>query len=198
MTELIKNIKSQFFEFFIILLIPLLIYKWSYPMKFDSLSKLVKDKFNGVEIILDFAFYAFTLYSIITPIVFIIIAFLRKPIDKVYDKTFKRDERNAIGLLERYGAFFQGSLDRASFVFRWTLVILGYLYLFNKDVVLNYFVEIRNFYSSLNWFTNLIVTIFGVIYILIFLGSVYVSIRMVANQYLLLKRKKNEVDSKEA
>lgn len=190
--EFFKNIKGQVFEFLFILLGPLFLYSIIFPSKYSQLLKKITGTLNGIEILLEFTFYSLLFFSLLTLLVYLIILLIKKPIDIIYTYRFHKDSEKALGLINTYHMFFYGALNRISFLFRWTILISGYLFLIDKDTLINFWTMIYNFHYTLNGFLEFLIIILGIIIIFILINSIYISISMIAYKYLYLKSQRIE------
>ncbi|OPA73472.1 hypothetical protein BVG16_28850 [Paenibacillus selenitireducens] len=198
MGEFFKNIKGQVFEFFVILLIPLILYKSFYPYKFGELHKMIFDKYKSIEIILEFIVYSLLFYSIVVSGIFLFITVIKKPIEMIYSSRYKWNREGALYFISSYHRFFRGSLDRVSFIYRWTIITLGYLYVINQKISHNIWLLSKSYYESLGGFLKFILLFPGSFLGLILLMSIYGIFSMVANRYLLPQSNQNLKESQEA
>lgn len=197
MAELWKRItkENHFFENLLIILIPIYSYKFFYEDRFNDLIQLIKSKFKEIEVIIEFVFYMFFFYSIIILAVCLFLALIYKPVSLIYSYKFKTDEKSGEYFIENYFSLFYGSQNRASFVFRWLLLIIGYLYIINPKFIIELWESILIKYESLNWIMEIIIFIPIMFYGLLIFIALLGSYQMLANKFLKTQKKQSHTQA---
>jgi len=180
------------------MLIPLYLYRYLYEAKYNSLISLIETNFSYLDTILEFIFYSLLFFSVIVLIVCVFIFAIYKPVEWIYSKKFNRDQDAAVSFIGSYNKFFYGVQNRVSFIFRWILLVTGYIYLLKQEILIEIWNQVTTMYKSFNGFIQLLLYIPGVIYFLILVLSFYVICLSVAYRYLFFRAKEsrnNEVES---
>ncbi|MEC0129130.1 hypothetical protein [Paenibacillus pabuli] len=197
MAELWKRItkENHFFEILLIILIPLYSYKFFYEDRFNDLIQLIKSKFKEIEVIIEFVFYMFFFYSFVILAVCLFLALIYKPVGLIYSYKFKNNEKSGEYFIENYFSLFYGSQNRASFVFRWLLLIMGYLYIINPKSIIELWDSILIKYESLNWIMEIIIFIPIMFYGLLIFIALLGSYQMLANKFLKTQKEQSHTQA---
>ncbi|MNW44392.1 hypothetical protein D3C74_216260 [compost metagenome] len=197
MAELWSRItkENHFFEILLIILIPLYSYKFFYEDRFNDLIQLIKSKFKEIEVIIEFVFYMFFFYSFVILAVCLFLALIYKPVGLIYSYKFKSNEKSGEYFIENYFSLFYGSQNRASFVFRWLLLIMGYLYIINPKSIIELWDSILIKYESLNWIMEIIIFIPIMFYGLLIFIALLGSYQMLANKFLKTQKEQSHTQA---
>ncbi|WP_090738646.1 hypothetical protein [Paenibacillus sp. Mc5Re-14] len=197
MAELWSRItkENHFFEILLIILIPLYSYKFFYEDRFNDLIQLIKSKFKEIEVIIEFVFYMFFFYSFVILAVCLFLALIYKPVGLIYSYKFKSNEKSGEYFIENYFSLFYGSQNRASFVFRWLLLIMGYLYIINPKSIIELWNSILIKYESLNWIVEIIIFIPIMFYGLLIFIALLGSYQMLANKFLKTQKEQSHTQA---
>lgn len=171
------------------MLIPVYMYSYFYPEKFIEFWLLVEGKFENFEIIIEFIFYSLFFFSILILLICTIISVIYIPINLIYSRKYDRNKNDAISFIQSYNRFIYGAQSRAGFIYRWLLLVMGYLYFINDEILVDLFNQINQAYDSLNTFFQICLYIPGLLYIIFMAIGLYGIFQSLAYRFIFMHYK---------